>query len=121
MRRIVWCTVASVDSKGRPRVRILHPVWEGQTALIGTGRHSFKEKHLPRNPFVSLSYWDPQHEQVYAECHAQWIDDVAEKQRVGDLLRRRLATTSRCSGRPGSRARTSAFCAARRGASSSPA
>ena len=26
--RIVWCTVATVDRRGRPRSRILHPYWE---------------------------------------------------------------------------------------------
>ena len=87
VRRIVWCTVATVDTKARPRVRILHPMWEGSTAFICTGRHSFKEKHLARNPFVSLSYWDAQHEQVYADCHAAWIDDAAEKTRVWELFK----------------------------------
>lgn len=27
-REIVWCTVTSVASDGRPRSRILHPLWE---------------------------------------------------------------------------------------------
>ncbi len=87
VRRIVWCTVATVDTKGRPRVRILHPMWEGSTAFICTGRHSLKEKHLARNPFVSLSYWDPKHEQVYADCRAEWLDAPAEKQRIWDLFK----------------------------------
>ena len=26
--RIVWCGVATVDRRGRPRTRILHPYWE---------------------------------------------------------------------------------------------
>ena len=26
--QIVWCTVATVDAKGRPRSRILHPIWQ---------------------------------------------------------------------------------------------
>lgn len=25
---VVWCTVATVDRRGRPRTRILHPIWE---------------------------------------------------------------------------------------------
>ena len=58
--RIVWCTVTTIDRKGRPRARILHPVWEGSTGWIATGRDSFKAKHLAQNPHVSLSYWDPQ-------------------------------------------------------------
>ena len=61
--RIVWCTVTTVDRKGRPRARILHPIWERSTGWIATGRSSFKGKHLEANPYVSLSYWDPQHQQ----------------------------------------------------------
>jgi general stress protein 26 len=83
----VWCTVATVDAKGRPRTRILHPVWEGSTGWIATGRDSHKAKHLARNPFVSLSYWDPQHQQVYADCRAAWEDDPAEKRRLWDLYK----------------------------------
>lgn len=87
VRRIVWCTVATVDRKGRPRVRLLHPVWEGSTAYICTGRHSHKAKHLAETPYVSLSYWDPRHEQVYADCNAEWVDDPAEKTRVWELFK----------------------------------
>ena len=68
VRRIVWCTVATVDRKGRPRTRILHPIWEGTTGWIATGRHTLKTKHLAKNPHVSLSYWDQQHQQIYADC-----------------------------------------------------
>ena len=85
--RIVWCSVATVDRRGRPRQRILHPVWEGATGWIATGRHSLKEKHLERNPNVSLSYWDQQHQQVYADCTAAWIDDTAEKLRIWELYK----------------------------------
>jgi uncharacterized pyridoxamine 5'-phosphate oxidase family protein len=85
--RIVWCTVATVDAQGRPRTRILHPIWEGSTGWIATGRHSFKEKHIAANPFVSLSYWDQQHEQVYADCRAEWEDSVSERKRLWDLYK----------------------------------
>ena len=85
--RIVWCTVTTVDAKGRPRSRILHPVWEGSTGWIATGRTSFKAKHLEGNPYVSCSYWDQQHEQVYAECKASWDDDPDQKQRIWDLVK----------------------------------
>ena len=26
---MVWCSAATVDRQGRPRSRILHPIWEG--------------------------------------------------------------------------------------------
>ena len=85
--RIVWCTVATVDTAGRPRTRILHPLWEGTTGWITTGRHSHKEKHLAKNPYMSLSYWDTKHEMVYVEARAEWADDPAEKARVWDAFK----------------------------------
>ncbi len=85
--RIVWCTVTTVDTKDRPRARLLHPIWEGSTGWIATGRNSHKAKHIEHNPYVSLSYWDPQHEQIYAECKAEWIDDMDEKKRLWDLFK----------------------------------
>lgn len=87
VRRIAWCTVATVDRQVRPRTRILHPIWEGTTGWIATGRHSHKEKHLAANPYVSLSYWDPQHQQIYADCKAEWEDSPAEKRRIWDLYK----------------------------------
>ena len=54
---------------------------------IATGRSSFKAKHLARNPYVSVSYWDQQHEMVFAECRAEWADDPAEKERAWKLIK----------------------------------
>lgn len=85
--RVVWCTVTTVDGKGRPRSRILHPVWDGATGWIATGRQSFKAKHLKHNPYVSLSYWDQEQEQVYAECKASWADTQSMKDQVWELVK----------------------------------
>ena len=32
--RMVWCDMATVGPNGRPRTRIVHPVWEGDTACM---------------------------------------------------------------------------------------
>ena len=40
VRRIVWCTVTTVDTQGRPFSRILHPIWEGCVGWIATGSSS---------------------------------------------------------------------------------
>jgi general stress protein 26 len=79
--------MATVDRKGRPRTRIIHPIWEGPTGYIATGRHSLKEKHLAANAWTSFTYWDPVHEQIYIEAKAEWEDDPEEKQRVWDLYK----------------------------------
>ena len=47
---IVWRTAATVDTKGRPRSRIWHPIWEGRTERIATNRNTLKTRHLARNP-----------------------------------------------------------------------
>jgi general stress protein 26 len=86
VERIVWCTVATVDNRGRPRSRILHPLWEGPTGWILTGRESHKAAHLQANEFVSCSYWDQDHHQVYADCRAHWADDLAERERAWRLF-----------------------------------
>ncbi len=86
-RKIVWCSVATMDRQGRPRTRVLHPIWEGATGWIATGRHSFKERHLAENPFVSLSYWDAEQKQVYADCKTEWADSMEDKRRIWELYK----------------------------------
>ena len=71
VHRMVWCSAATVDRQGRPRSRVLHPIWEGSTGWIGTHRHSHKARHLARNPYVSLAYIADLHRAVYADCRAQ--------------------------------------------------
>ena len=87
VNRIVWCTTATVDRKGRPRSRILHPIWEGPVGWIATGRQSRKARDLAHSPYVSLSYWTPEHEQIYAECRAEWEDRIEEKRRLWDFFK----------------------------------
>lgn len=87
VRRIVWCTVTTVDTKGRPFSRVLHPVWEGATGWIATGRQTLKTQHLAGNANVALSYWDPKHDTVIIQARAEWCDDAATKQRIWNLLK----------------------------------
>ncbi|HVF75536.1 MAG TPA: pyridoxamine 5'-phosphate oxidase family protein [Acidimicrobiales bacterium] len=86
---IAWAVVATVDTAGRPRTRVLHPVWEppGPTAFIGTRPTSLKAKHLERTPFVSLTYWTPEQAVAAAECRVEWVADDAERARVWDLIK----------------------------------
>ena len=77
--RIVWCTVATVDAKGTPRTRVLHPIWDWDgTSLVGwiaTGATSLKTKHLAHTPQVSLTYWTTNHDTCSAEADASMHDD----------------------------------------------
>jgi len=82
----VWCSVTTINRANRPRSRVLHPIWEGQTGWIATGRQSHKSKHLAENPYISLTYMKDPLNPVYVDCKAEWVDDMAEKQRIWDLF-----------------------------------
>ena len=87
VHRMVWCNAATVDAKGRPRSRLLHPIWEGPTGWITTHRHSFKHKHLARSPYLSLAYITEIMSPVYVDVTAAWEEDLSEKRRVWDLFK----------------------------------
>ncbi|MCP2258174.1 hypothetical protein LX15_001868 [Streptoalloteichus tenebrarius] len=88
---IAWCTVATVDRLGRPRTRILHPIWEvpgGQpVGWVLTTKTPVKAAHVAANPYVSCSYWSPAHDTVFVDCRASWVEEVEVKQRVWDMFR----------------------------------
>lgn len=86
INKMVWCNVATVDSKGRPRSRILHPIWEGTVAWIATRPQSHKAKHLALNPHVSLAYIADIAKPVYVDAYAEWVLDNPTKQRIWDLI-----------------------------------
>lgn len=86
VHRMVWCNMATVDARGRPRSRIVHPIWDGSLGWIATRRHSFKDQHLVANPFVSLAYIADTARPVYIDCVASWADDHADKERVWTLF-----------------------------------
>lgn len=77
--QIVWCTVATVDTKGRPRTRILHPIWEwdGESLVgwIATGPTPVKKAHLEAHNDISCSYFAPSHDTCFAECSTEWFTD----------------------------------------------
>jgi hypothetical protein len=89
--RIVWCSAATVDAEGRPRSRILHPIWEwdGATLVgwIATSPTATKRAHLDHSPNISLSYWAPNHDTCTSECVAEWVQDDDGRSRIWDLFK----------------------------------
>jgi general stress protein 26 len=82
---MVWCNVGTVDSQGRPRSRIMHPVWEGPVGWVTSRRETVKARHIERCPYVSLAYIADVAKPVYVDCRAEWIEDLATKQRIWEL------------------------------------
>ena len=89
--RIVWCTVATVDRRGRPRSRVLHPYWE----RTGDGddrldRHAplAAQGRAPRRarPTCRARYWDATHDVAIAECRAEWVEDPEPRAHAWELF-----------------------------------
>ncbi len=89
--RIVWASVATVDPENRPRTRILHPIWQwdGSTLVgwIATGPTAVKRSHLHHSPYLSVSYWAPNHDTCSAECSAEWFLDDDSRDMVWNLFK----------------------------------
>lgn len=85
VHKMVWCNLATLDTRNRLRSRIMHPIWEGATGWIGTRRHALKAKHLAHNPYVSLAYIADVVRPVYVDCPAEWEDNLSSKQHVWQL------------------------------------
>jgi hypothetical protein len=88
--RIVWAVVATVDSRGRPRSRVLHPIWqwdgERLTGWIATSPTPTKRAHLDASPYASVNYWTPAHDTCVAECRAALLIDDETRRFVWDLF-----------------------------------
>jgi hypothetical protein len=75
-RHVVWCVLTTVDGTGRPRSRVVHPVWEhvdpGVRGWVTTRRSPVKTAHLAANPHVACAYAGAEHDVAYFDCTAAW-------------------------------------------------
>jgi general stress protein 26 len=89
---IVYATMTTVDRRGRPRARVLIPVWEEvdgrPLGWLATYPTPVKEAHLAGNPHTTFSYWSPKQNQVAIDTVARWVEDPAARRRVWDLYAR---------------------------------
>jgi hypothetical protein len=87
---IVWASAATVDAQGRPRSRILHPLWlwDGSrlTGWIASGPSPSKVAHLKASPYISLNYWTPAQDTCVADCRVTWAFDDETRTTVWDLF-----------------------------------
>ncbi len=93
--RIVWCTAATVDTAGKPRTRVLHPIWEwdGEDLVgwIATSPQSLKARHLAETPQLSCTYWVPEQDTCSADCDVTWQNSAEERQAGWDRFKNAAA------------------------------
>ena len=83
----IWCAVATV-ANGEPRVRMVHPTWEGDILWFATGANSAKVRQMRANPIVDIQYQvgPPTFTHIMVRGPVVIIEDPAEKKRVWDVL-----------------------------------
>jgi hypothetical protein len=89
-RAIVPCTATTVDARGRPRSRMLHPIFEvvdgRPVGWVVTSKTPVKAAHLAANPHMACAYWSPAQNTVFVDCLARWVEDAETRRRVFDLF-----------------------------------
>ena len=87
-KKAIWCALASVDAQGAPRVRIVHPTWEGDVLWFATGTDSPKSRQIAREPRVDVQFLISPPDFVHILCRgrAELVKDPGEKKRVWDVI-----------------------------------
>ncbi|WP_073486856.1 pyridoxamine 5'-phosphate oxidase family protein [Streptoalloteichus hindustanus] len=92
VREIVYCSLITVDRRGRPRARVLLPIWQvvdgRPVGWIAAYRTPVKTAHLARNPHVTCSYWKPSQNAVFVDSVAGWVEEEHVKREVWELYRK---------------------------------
>lgn len=86
-KKAIWCALGTVEN-GEPRVRMVHPTWEGHTLWFATGTTSPKVAQLRANPALELQFQvaPPDFVHVIVRGSAEIETDEAEKKRVWDVI-----------------------------------
>ena len=80
--KAIWAYLATANGF-QPKVRVVHPAFEGERVWVATGRASAKAGHIDKNPGVELFYQigaDMVHLTVTGK--AKFVEDLAEKKRI---------------------------------------
>lgn len=86
-KKAVWCAIATVEGD-QPRVRIVHPTWEGDILWFATGPESPKAAQLKANAHVDIQYQvaPPDFVHVLVRGTAELIDDAETKHQAWDAI-----------------------------------
>lgn len=86
-KKAVWCAVATIAGDD-PRVRIVHPTWDGDVLWFATGPDSPKANQLRQNANVDIQYQvaPPDFIHVMVRGRAELISDQATKNHAWEAI-----------------------------------
>lgn len=86
-KQAIWCALATVEGE-QPRVRMVHPTWDGRVLWFATGPNTPKARQMARNPFVDVQFQvaPPDFVHIMVRGRAELCQDPADKQRAWDVI-----------------------------------
>lgn len=86
-KEAIWCALAS-NHGNEPRVRMVHPTWEGDCLWFATERTSPKAQQLRNNPVVDIQYQvaPPNFVHLTVRGVAELISDQAMKNHAWNVI-----------------------------------
>jgi general stress protein 26 len=86
IRQAVWCNAATIDRQGRPRSRVIHPIWDGTVGYVTSAVRTAKLQQIAAVPWISLAYIMEPFRPTYIECAATVQNDRETRHMVWDLF-----------------------------------
>lgn len=86
-QRAIWCALATVADNA-PRVRMVHPTWEGDVLWIATGPQTPKAQQIQQNASVDIQFQVAPDDFVHlmVRGNATVHTDQATKERIWDVM-----------------------------------
>ena len=86
-KKAIWCALATVDGNA-PRVRMVHPTWEGDVLWVATGPTTPKATQIQANGEVDVQFQVAPDDFVHLMVRgtAEVLTDQATKDRVWDVM-----------------------------------
>ena len=86
-KKAIWSALATV-SNGEPRVRMVHPTWEGDALWFATGPNTAKAKQIALQPMVDVQFQvsPPEFVHIMARGKATIYADQATKNHAWEVI-----------------------------------
>jgi general stress protein 26 len=86
-RKAVWAAVATI-ADAEPRVRMVHPTWEGSVLWFATSKQSSKARQLAANSAIDIQYQvaAPDFVHLLVRGRVELLDDAQTRAHVWDVM-----------------------------------
>ncbi len=86
-KKAIWCALATVDGN-QPRVRMVHPTWDGRVLWFATGPKTPKARQMAANPFVDVQFQvaPPDFIHIMVRGQAELCSDPGDRHRAWDVI-----------------------------------